>query len=147
MWFLHTYIHPHNLLHPLSTFILSMWSSNTKTSMKLQRKSSQQHVNIWYKTHLWNCRGKSPQQNFWTYNDNVTSDRNKQTFTLNQTASGPQIAPDLLNASGSTNPAAPSMAHRPWISSYAWYLQHPSPKHNVSNQHLQSTYSNKKTRK
>ncbi len=49
-----------------------------------------------------------------------------QQNTLNQTASGPQTAPDLLNASGSTNPAAPSMAHRAWISSYAWYLQQPS---------------------
>lgn len=48
--------------------------------------------------------------------------KNQQIFTLNQTASGPQIAPDLLNASGSTNPAAPSMAQRAWISSYAWYL-------------------------
>lgn len=37
--------------------------------------------------------------------------------TLNQTASGPQFAPNLLKASGIINPAAPSMAQRAWISS------------------------------
>jgi hypothetical protein len=43
---------------------------------------------------------------------------------LNQTASGPQFAPYLFNASGMMKPAAPSMAHLAWMSSKAWYLHH-----------------------
>lgn len=53
----------------------------------------------------------------------VKTDDQHSAITLNQTASGPQFAPNLLSASGMMNPAAPSMAHLAWMSSKAWYLQ------------------------